>query len=278
MADPTFLQPSDGATVPVGKNITIVASASGPAKIAKVDFYINGTRLCSDNSAPYSCSWKIPSISGVLYTLEARAYDVAGGVASESIHVISGLDITPPTVGFTNVSDGGYIVVPARATLIAWAGDAVGVTKVEFYVNGSRTCTVYAAPYTCTWNVSSTAGVIYTLEARAYDAAGNVGHAVVHVISTPDITPPTVSFTNISDGGYVAAGKNVALSASAFDAGGVTKVDFYINGSRKCSDNTSPYSCTWNVPSTVGVIYTLEARAYDAAGNIGRSVVHVTSQ
>jgi hypothetical protein len=36
--------------------------------------------------------------------------------------------------------------------------------------------------------------------------------------------------------------------------------------------------CTWNVSSTVAVNYTLEARAYDAAGNVGSSVLNVTSQ
>jgi hypothetical protein len=58
----------------------------------------------------------------------------------------------------------------------------------------------------------------------------------------------------------------------------VTKVEFYVNGSRKCSDNSSPYTCTWSVPAGIGVTYTLEVRAYDAAGNVGSCVEHVTSQ
>jgi hypothetical protein len=183
MADPIFLQPTDGATVPVGKTIAIVVSASGPTKITKVEFYINGTRKCSDTAAPYSCSWKVPTIIGVSYTLEARAYTAAGVAASDSIHVISGYDTTPPVVSFSNISDGGYVTAGKSFTLSAGATDEVGVTKVEFYINGSRKCSDNSRPYSCSWSVSSALGVSYTLEARAYDAAGNVGRSTVHVTS-----------------------------------------------------------------------------------------------
>jgi chitinase len=132
---------------------------------------------------PYSCSWKVPSTLGVWYTFETRAYTAAGVVASDSIHVISGYDTTRPVVAFTNVSEGSHVTAGTSFTLSASASDEVGVTKVEFYINGSRKCTDKVAPYTCNWSVSATAGVAYTLEVRAYDAAGNIGSSVVHVTS-----------------------------------------------------------------------------------------------
>lgn len=178
-----FLQPADGAIVPFGKTITIIASASGPAKITKIEFYINGSRKCSDTSSPFTCSWRVPTNSGVAYTLEARTYDAVGAVATDVVHVVSGADVTRPAVWFTNPVDGGHVAANAHVILSASAMDEVGVTKVEFYVNGSRKCSDSTSPYTCTWSVSATVGVAYTLEARAYDAAGNVGSAVVHVTS-----------------------------------------------------------------------------------------------
>jgi len=70
----------------------------------------------------------------------------------------------------------------------------------------------------------------------------------------------------------------VTLTASASDNLGVTRVEFYVNSVLKCTDTSSPYTCTWKVPKTVGVTYSLQAKAYDAPGNAGISaVVQVTS-
>ena len=62
----------------------------------------------------------------------------------------------------------------AKTTLVATASDNIGVVKVEFYVNGTLQCTDTTAPYTCVWTVGN-AIKTYLLQAKAYDAAGNVG-------------------------------------------------------------------------------------------------------
>jgi chitinase len=163
----------------------IAATASDNVGVKKVEFWVNGTRKCSDNSVPYSCSWGVPTARGLTYTLEARAYDAAGNIASQSISVLSGLDTTPPTVSITSPASTAAIVIPvgANVTLSASASDDVGVTKVEFWVNGSRKCSDNTAPYTCVWKVPNTAGVTYIIEARAYDVSGNVARQSVIAVS-----------------------------------------------------------------------------------------------
>ncbi len=80
-------------------------------------------------------------------------------------------DTTPPTVSLT--------VPPlSRTSTVTISGDAtdnVGVTKVEFYVEGKLACTVTIAPYTCEWNLPATKDRIYGFQAKAYDAQGNMG-------------------------------------------------------------------------------------------------------
>ncbi len=199
-------------------------------------------------------------------------------MASDSILVISGSDVTPPTVSFTNPGAGGNVFANSHLILSASAADEVGVTKVEFYVNGSRKCSVTSSPYICAWSVPAAPGVTYSLALKAYDATGNIGTSTIFVTSQPDVTPPTVSFTNPGGGGNVFANSKLILSASATDEVGVTKVEFYVNGTRKCSDNSSPYTCAWSVPAAPGVTYSLALKAYDAAGNIGTSTIFVTSK
>jgi hypothetical protein len=49
------------------------------------------------------------------------------------------------------------------------------VTKVEIYAGGALQCTATAAPFACTWRPTGKNGSTRVLQARAYDAAGNVG-------------------------------------------------------------------------------------------------------
>jgi hypothetical protein len=57
--------------------------------VRKVDFLVNGTLLCSAASSPHSCGWKVPTKSGVTYTVAAEALDVQGATSSESTAVTS---------------------------------------------------------------------------------------------------------------------------------------------------------------------------------------------
>jgi hypothetical protein len=88
-----------------------------------------------------------------------------------------------------------------------------------------------------------------------------------------------VTITSPSDGATVSVKSTVTITASASDAMGVSRVEFYVNGNLKCTDTTASYSCSWRVPRGKGKSYQIQARAYDAAGNSGSSsIVTVKSQ
>ena len=94
-----------------------------------------------------------------------------------------------------------------------------------------------------------------------------------------DTTPPSVSITSPVNGGTISRGSTVTIQAAASDNVGVTKVEFYIGNNLRCTDTTAPYSCSWNVPSAKNKTYTLQAKAYDAAQNVGTSTqVTVTAK
>lgn len=86
---------------------------------------------------------------------------------------------------------------------------------------------------------------------------------------TPDTTAPTVSLTAPVNSATVNG--TVAVSADASDNVGVTKVEFYVNNVLKSTDTTAPYSYSWDTTAVVNGSYTLSAKAYDAAGNVGQS-------
>ena len=81
-----------------------------------------------------------------------------------------------------------------------------------------------------------------------------------------DTTPPTVSLTAPAAGSSVSG--TVTVSASASDAGGVTGVQFKLDGVNLApEDLTAPYAVSWNTATATPGSHTLTAVARDGARN-----------
>jgi hypothetical protein len=259
--------PVAGSTV--GGMVPVSANATSSVGISKVDFYLNNALLTTVSAAPYSFNWNTPALANGTYTISAKAYDVVGDVgqaANVAVTVFNdsvapSVSIAAPVAGSTV---GGTAMVSANAT------DDVGVTKVEFYLNNILQSTASAAPFTFSWNTLAATNGAYTLSAKAYDAAGNVGQAGnVSVTVFNDTVAPSVSIASPAVSSTV--GGTVSVTANASDNVGVTKVEFYLNGTLQATLTSAPYSFNWNTLAATNGAYTLSAKAYDAAGNVGQA-------
>ncbi len=175
-----------------------------------------------------------------------------------------GGDTTPPTTSAAESGSSGTI------TLSATASDNVGVTRVEFYVDGVLKGTDTTSPYGMTLNSTTLANGSHTVATKAYDAAGNIGtsSAVSFSVSNGsggDTTPPTLSASESGSSG------TITLSSTATDNIGVTKVEFFVDNLLKGTDTTSPYSMALDSTTLANGSHTLIAKGYDAAGNVGTS-------
>src|SRR5438477_3170846 len=85
----------------------------------------------------------------------------------------------------------------------------------------------------------------------------------------PDTIPPSMSITAPANGAIVSG--TTAITASASDNVGVTKVEFYLDGALQATDTTSPYSWSWDTTASTNASHTLTSVAYDAANNSGTS-------
>lgn len=201
------------------------------------------------------------------YYFAITAYDTSGVESSYSnIVTISGLTslTTAVTAPANNATVSGTVSVTASAS------DNLGVSKVEFYVNGILQATDTVTPYVYSWNTSVLASGTYNLMTKAYNAAGNVSQSSNVVVSiVNDTIAPIVSIT--APGNSSTVGGTVAITASASDSVGVSKVEFYSNGTLLFAGNVAPYTYSWNTKTVANGSYTLTAKAYDNAGNIGQS-------
>jgi poly(hydroxyalkanoate) depolymerase family esterase len=84
-----------------------------------------------------------------------------------------------------------------------------------------------------------------------------------------DTTPPTVTLTAPAAGATVSG--SLAVTATASDAVGVTRVDVLVDGAVAGSDTSAPYSVTVDTTRLANGNHTVSARAFDAANNAGSS-------
>ena len=79
----SITSPSNGSSVTRGYVVTINAQATDNIKVSKVEFYVNGSLMCTDtvpegaNANVYKCDWRVPKRNSATYRLEAVAYDTS---------------------------------------------------------------------------------------------------------------------------------------------------------------------------------------------------------
>ena len=252
--------PANNATLALG-NVTITASATDTSAVNKVDIYIDNALKATLTSAPYTYTW---ASSLGAHTIQAKATDAYGNVGSSALTNVTVTDQTAPSVSLTapaaGATPGGTISVSASAS------DNVGVTGVQFKLDGTNLgAEDTTSPYSISWNTTTATNGSHSLTAVARDAAGNTTTSSA-VTVTVDNAAPTTSITAPTGGASVNGTVAVNVSATDNTGGtGVAKVEFYIDGTLKSTDTTSPYSYSWDTTTISNGTHSLTAKAYDKA-------------
>lgn len=212
----TISTPTNGASVTVNQAVSIGATASdGDGTVSKVGFYDGATLLGEDTSAPYAWSWT-PSVTGT-HSLTARATDNDGAVGTSvavSVSVVvSGPDAQAPALQLTSPAAQARNIT-GSPTFTVSASDNVGVTSVEYQVDGETVGQANSAPWSFTLPATTayTTGV-HVVRARARDAAGNQSAwGTARVTFGNNVTLPA-GFTRSAYGGDV-KGQGTAMAWS----------------------------------------------------------------
>ena len=125
------------------------------------------------------------------YSYRVRAADAAGNVSGYSTIATAttlGPDTQQPVASMTAPTQGS--TVSGTVTVSATATDNIGVTSVEFLLDGVSLGTDTTAPYAVQWDTTTTSNGPHALSARARDAAGNFGVTSGVVNVTVDNTAP----------------------------------------------------------------------------------------
>ena len=181
-------------------------------------------------------------------------------------------DTTPPTATINAPSSGS--TVSDVVTINISAIDDVCVTKVECYMNGVLAGTTATAPASFSWDTTAYTNGSYTLQARAYDAAGNMGSSAFTTVTvqnvTLDVTAPMVQITSPTNGAAL-VGKSTTVSVTASDNVGVTSVRLLVDGKVYASSASASPVFTWPTSKLRRGPHFLQGVAFDAAGNSTRT-------
>jgi hypothetical protein len=132
-----------------------------------------------------------------------------------------------------------------------------------------------------TWAINLTdTGITGAGDAGVARPASYTGGVSFDDFSVTDATgnnvPPSVTLTAPAAGATLTG--IVPVQATAMDSVGVTKVEFYLDNVLRAVSLTAPYVWNFDSSSASNGTHTLSAWAYDAAGNIGRTSISVTTQ
>ena len=269
----TLLYPAAGSVI--SGNVEVNVDASDNVGVTSMEFYVNGSLVDTDTtSASWGFTWNTTTLPAGIHSLYVKGYDAAGnvGVIPNTTFTISdNPDVTAPTLSLLNPAAGAQ--VSGTVNVVIDAIDDVGVTQVDFFIDGSLVSTDNSEPWEYSWNTASFSAGQHVLFAKGYDAAGNIGTLAstpVEVLDQSDLIPPTLTLLYPASGAFLSG--NVTISIDATDNIGVTSVEFYIDGNLVSTDNSAPWEYNWNTAGYSPGTHVLFARGYDAAGNFGTIV------
>jgi chitinase len=137
-------------------------------------------------------------------------------------------------------------------------------------------CTDNSSPYSCSFDTTVPADGLYDLRATADTGSGTVTSAVV-ANRRIDNTAPSVAMTD--PGTTVSGSVNVGAMATDVGGSGVSSVTIQRSPAGAgtwtdiCTDNSSPYSCSFDTTTVGDALYDFRAVGTDVAGNSANSTV-----
>ncbi len=234
---------SEGATVSIGKTEILSANAlDSDGSISKVEFFASGNKIDEATQAPYETEWT-PETLGATDIL-VTATDDAGDTSSSSLTLNVLPPNAPPTVNFSNLTNGVRFLQGQSYTILVEASDSDGEVKaVEFYIDNTKVDDDDEAPYELEWTGIPVGS--FQLSAKAIDSRDDSNTSTINVI-----VQPLFSIAAPVDGSSVTIGETTPIVVDANDPS-ITNVEFFAGDSLLSQKSDAPYSIDWK-PSSQG--------------------------
>jgi len=181
----------------------------------------------------------------------------------------------PPTVSITYPGDGA--TVSGTVVVTADASDDNSVTQVEFFVDDSTIDVDFDGSdgWSTSWDTTTVSDGSYKVTATATDDVLQTSSDSINVTVDNEDDAPTVTITSPADAATVSG--TIDVTADATDDKGVTKAEFFVDGTTKIGEaTTAPYAISWDTATVVDGPHTITATATDTIGQTASDSISVT--
>lgn len=262
---------SSGSIVWATTNVVVNVTAGNG--VSKVEFYVDNTLKYTDTSSPYSYSWDTTQYSDGWHNIKIIAYDTQNNTSQVTSSVIV-YNANSPTVNITNLQNGSTVYGTSLAVYVdANKGYEKTIQKAELYINNSKLLEDTTAPFSFTIDTTKYPDGNISIRAVAYDIRNNQGSKQITVYVKNKDDPPTVTITYPQNNTTV--GGTVTIQVEALDDRGISKVEFYIDSSKKFTDTGSPYSWNWDTTQYTEGQHTISVIAYDTSNQQAQASITV---
>ena len=256
--------------------VDIIVEASDNDSIQYVSYYVNNFLQGYVLEPPYSYPWNTYLVQDDLYySIYVVVRDMSNNVttvAPVSVIVDNNVeeDVIPPTGSITSPPSG--MTVSGDVEIIVSAVDNRAMGEVQIFINGALIVTDDEQPYEYTWDTTlDEEDAEHIISVLLIDLAGNetsLNPITVVVDNEPpeDETPPIILITEPAAGQDVSG--IVSIEIVATDENGIDHLDFFIDGDSVYTDDSDPYSYSWNtVTVSDDEDHIISVIGYDLAGN-----------
>lgn len=255
----------------------ITYAADNGARVANASY----ARLAA-SSAVLSAARYMKSKGGLVFVSAGNANVDEKIVADPALVVVSATTSTDARASFSSYGAAVSLAAPGsgiwttgrNGTYASKNGTsfaspvAAGVAAMMMAARPDlRPDTIQSLLYTTAVDLGAAGRDMYFGHGRV-NAAAAVAAAKKYGVTSDAIAPKAAISAPL---GSASVSGPVAVSVSASDNVGVTRVELKANGTVVAVDSAAPYSFSWNSTGVANGMATLAAVAYDAAGNTGSS-------
>jgi Bacterial Ig domain len=257
--------PPTGAAVSGLSPVSV--TATGGAILKQIDVSIDGVWRAAVTQAPFTWTWDTRGLADGKHGVQVVATRASGATQTFAADVtVDNLAARFTAPAFGAVVKGTKVPV----ALVLQAGQAVSVT---FGVDAKVLEVATKAPYSLTWNSTTVPDGAHTLWAVVKNAQGGTEVAYVTLTVRNDTKAPVVTLTAPAANAKV--GATTTVKGKATDAGGVARVDLYLDN--KLVASTAPTGGSFSLVADLSKLakgaHRIKVAAVDRSGNIGWSAV-----
>ena len=256
--------------------VTGTATDDGGAGVRRIQVMTNTIWVTAAGTANWAYTTTVPITDGRLYTLSARAEDYLGIIQSPATtRVISVDNVRPANPALITTTNGTVTGtwMPTSTVPVTWnlVTDGSGVTYYYTWTTTSTTAVGAGALFTTTPPVTGTnlSEGDNWFHLRTRDGAGNWTTDTLHLGPFKvDTVPPAVAISMPASGAVLTTVlSSTLITGTAEDTmSGVSVVEVTTGTVWVTAVGTDTWGYTWSLPVADDVVYTLTARAIDAAG------------